>query len=387
MTYKLLFRSGGAPSLLGLLLLATTGCTAIGPSRQQVNRVSTQSSLTGVQIVDLDDSVARRLQGIAQPGFADIFGDAAAPVSIVRPGDVLQISIWEAPPSVLFGVQPQSTSAETSRSTSLPEFLVEPSGTISVPFAGTVTVAGRSLVEIERDITSRLRGKAHLPQVAVRLLRNQSANVTVVGEVTSSTRMPLTPKGEHLLDALAAGGGTRQPVSKTTIQLSRDGRVVAMPLEAIIRDPRQNIALKSGDVITAIFQPYSFTVLGATGKNEELNFEATGLTMAQAMGRVGGLQDGRADAKGVFLFRWEDPTAIPDRTEGVAPGPDGRIPVIYRVDMKNPTTYFAMQHFGMRDKDVIYVSNSPVAEFQRVVGLIASAVFPVLTVTNSVNTN
>lgn len=61
--------------------------------------------------------------------------------------------------------------------------------------------------------------------------------------------------------------------------------------------------------------------------------------------------------------------------------------MIYRVDMRNPATYFAMQHFGMRDKDVIYVSNSPVAEFQRVVGLIASAVFPVLTVTNSVNAN
>ncbi|HUD93072.1 polysaccharide biosynthesis/export family protein, partial [Sphingobium sp.] len=258
---------------------------------------------------------------------------------------------------------------------------------ISVPFAGLVPVAGHRLDEIERDITARLRGKAHLPQVAVRLLRNQSANVAVVGEVAESTRMPLTPKGERVLDAIAAAGGTKAPSDKVTIQVSRGGQVYAMPMSAVIRDPSQNVVLQQGDVVTALFQPYSFTALGASGKNEEVNFEATGITLAQAMGRVGGLQDGRADAKGVFLFRWEDPALVPNHGADVAPGPDGRIPVIYRVDLKDPATYFAMQQFAVHNKDVLYVSNNPVAEVQRIIGLFASTVLPLVAIDNAVSTN
>lgn len=86
--------------------------------------------------------------------------------------------------------------------------------------------------------------------------------MTVLGEVVSNRRMPLTPRGERLLDALAAASGPRQPVGKTTIQLARSGRTASMPLDTIIRDPAQNIVLRPGDVVTALFQPYSFTALG-----------------------------------------------------------------------------------------------------------------------------
>ncbi|WP_410038589.1 polysaccharide biosynthesis/export family protein, partial [Listeria monocytogenes] len=143
---------------------------------------------------------------------------------------------------------PTGMSVQTSGVTALPEFLVGPSGRISIPFAGLVQAAGRTLPQIEQDIITRLRGKAHLPQVAVRLLRNLSANVSVVGEVANSTRMPLTPKGETILDAIAAAGGTKQQSDKMTIQVSRGGQVYSMPFSAVINDPRQNIVLKTGDV-------------------------------------------------------------------------------------------------------------------------------------------
>lgn len=220
---------------------------------------------------------------------------------------MLEVSIWEAPPATLFGssgVNPRLGSG-TSRVTSFPEQMVTAGGTINVPFAGTVTAAERSPQQIEAEIVKRLAGKANQPQVMVRVTRNATSNVTVVGEVTQSVRMPLTAKGERLLDALASTGGMRQPVGKITIQLSRGGKVESMPLDAIIQDPKQNILLQPGDVLTALFQPNSFTALGASNKNEEINFEAQGITLAQALGRIGGLQDSRADAMGVFVFRFE----------------------------------------------------------------------------------
>ena len=382
-------RIGARLPRLGLMaaLLATAACTSVGPSTQRVAKAgeSRSTSVQGIQVVHLDERMVLERPHVAKPDFATGLGYSQAVGETVGAGDVLTVNIWEAPPAVLFSSNPTLSSVDTSRATMLPEFIVGESGQISVPFAGMVPVTGRTLSEIERDITQRLRGKAHLPQVAVRLLRNQSANVSIVGEVNQSTRMPLTPKGERILDAIAAGGGTKAPAEKTALQISRDGQVYLMPMSAVIGDPRQNVVLRAGDIVTALYQPYSFTALGSAGKSQELNFEATGITLAQAMGRIGGLQDGRADAKGVFLFRWEDPALVPDRRGDVTPGPDGRIPVIYRVDMRDPGTYFVMQKFLVQDKDVLYISTNPVAEAQRVFSLFASTVLPLVAIDNAIN--
>jgi polysaccharide export outer membrane protein len=119
--------------------------------------------------------------------------------------------------------------------------------------------------------------------------------------------------------------------------------------------------------------------MGATGKNDEIHFEGVGLTLAQALGRIGGLQDMRADPRGVFLFRWEKPELLGSLAQGVPPNRDGLVPVIYQADLKQPQTYFAAQHFRMRDGDVIYVSNSRVAELQRFLNLLSSSILPIAT--------
>jgi polysaccharide export outer membrane protein len=144
-----------------------------------------------------------------------------------------------------------------------------------------------------------------------------------------------------------------------------------MPLAAIIERDENNITLAKDDVVTALFQPYSFTVLGAAGRNDEIRFEAFGITLSQAIGRIGGLQDGRANPRGVFLFRWRD------RSDPA----NLRDPVIYNFDFKDPAVYFLAQQFRMEDGDIIYITNSPVAELQRFVGILSQAILPAATVT------
>lgn len=386
--------SAGKVTLAVALALATAGCGSglvgqAGPSSGSIAKAADSAALAGIRVVDLDRTAAEQLLAQDAPAsFARDLGGASPVGTVVQPGDVLEVSIWEAPPAALFGgsgmTAVRSEGLQLSTTSTLPELLVGLNGTIFVPFAGTVSVANRTPQQIEAEITRRLSAKAHLPQVIVRIARNASANVTVVGEVANSSRMPLTPKGERLLDALAHAGGTRQPSAKMTVQVTRGENVVAMPLDAVIRDPAQNIVLSTGDVVTAIFQPYSFTVLGATGKNEEVPFESTGISLAQALGRFGGLQDQRANAKGVFVFRWERPA-----TPAAAPaGPvdaQGRVPVIYRVNLRDPATFFLAQNFAMRNGDVVYVATAPIAEFQQFVNVVASTVLPLVAVKNSVN--
>lgn len=355
-----------------------------GPATDVVNdaqKSGTAVGTGGIRVVDVDNVVARRVTASQQKNlFSETFAAVTATDHLVGPGDMLEVSIWEAPPASLFGASPLEprTGASTARVTTFPDQMVNTSGRINIPFAGALTAAGRTSDQIETDIVQRLKGKANQPQVLVRVMKNASSNVTVVGEFSNSTNVQLTPKGERLLDAVAAAGGVRQPVGKMTVQLTRGNRVQSLPLSTIIQDPRQNIVLQAGDVVTALNKPLSFVVLGATGKNEELDFEAQGITLAQALARAGGLQDSRADAQGVFVFRFEDPSALGTVADAdTLLTPEGKIPVIYKVDLKNPATFFVAQGFPIRDKDVMYVSNAPAAELQKFLSLIGSVIAPV----------
>ena len=378
-----------------LLFLATvpvaiTGCsTSVGPSRQAIEKAPAEASLHGMRVIEVTDNLARQVNVEELEGdFAANLGGATPIGTRVGVGDALEVTIWEAAPAALFGTtnigSRIGSQIETSRSNTLPVIEVGPSGTITIPFAGQVPAAGRTLRQIEQEIVARLSGRAHLPQAIVRIARNATLNVTVLGDVKSPQRVPLTPRGERLLDVIAQAGGTNQSLEKMTIQVTRGGVVQRMAARTVVQDPRQNIVLQSDDVVTAFYQPYSFTVLGAAGKNDEVRFEGVGLTLSQALGRIGGLQDDRADPRGVFLFRWERPELLGEMAAGLQPNAEGRVPVIYRADMKRPDTYFATQRFKMRDGDVMYVANSRLSDLQRFVNIVASSVLPVATVRNTV---
>ncbi len=373
------FRLTGPAVLLWLL----TGCSTYpawipssGPSTAQV---VDQDAAVPIPVIDISDAVAHRVLAAQKRSvFSEAFPGMVAQEYVVGPGDMIEVSVWEAPPATLFGttVLDPRAGAATTRVTTFPDQMVAADGTINVPFAGAVPAAKKSPRQIEAEIARRLTGKANQPQVLVRVTRNVTSNVTVVGELTQSIRMPLTAKGELLLDAVAAAGGVRQPVGKMTIQLSRGGQVLAMPLEAIIKDPKQNILLQPGDVVTALHQPWSFTALGAMGKNEEIYFETQGITLAQALGRMGGLQDIRADAQGMFVFRFEDPAAVDAGSKSLPLTPEGKAPVVYRVDLKDPHTFLVAQSFPVRNKDVIYIANAPAAELQKFLTLMSSVLAP-----------
>lgn len=371
-----------APGGLAMVAALLAGCQPFGPGRNDLLGAGQVPPgpvrpTAAIEVVHVGTDTATRFRAPpAPPAFAEVLTGARPIGTVVGVGDALEVSIWEAPPATLFGAGPTETRIAspiaTSRPTTLPELVVGPDGTITVPFAGQVPAAGRPLHDIELDITRRLRGRANAPQVLARLTRNATATVTVVGDVTQSARLPLTPRGERLLDALAQAGGVKAPVNLTTIQVTRGGRSYRMALSDIIERGENNIVLAKDDVVTALFQPYSFTVLGAAGRNDEIRFEAMGITLSQALGRIGGLQDGRANPRGVFIFRWEPATT---------PGDPDR-PVIYSFDLKDPAVYFLVTQFRMQDRDLLYITNSPVAELQRFVGIVSQTILPAATVAN-----
>jgi polysaccharide export outer membrane protein len=366
---------------LSVLSACTHMIPMAGPTARQVEAQQGGAQASPAQIVEIDAGIAQRLAlERRQSLFSETLGQEPAR-PLIGSGDVLEISLWEAPPATLFGgggADPRAPAG--ARAVSLPEQAVDRDGFVSFPFAGRIQARGRSPQDVEAEIVRRLSGKANQPEVMVRVVRPSSAMVTVVGEVVNSTRVPLTASGERLLDALAAAGGVRQPVSKTMLQVTRGQQLQRLPLDLVIQDPSQNVPLHPGDVVTALFQTGSFTALGATGRNEEIAFEANGISLAQALARAGGVLDNRGDARGLFLFRFEREGALDWPRKPVETTPDGRVPVIYRLDLGDPSSFFVMQRFPMRDRDVLYVSNAPAADLQKFLNLVFSVVYPITTI-------
>jgi polysaccharide biosynthesis/export protein len=385
--------------ILCLVALGLSACGSLpqsGPTTKAFASDQFNSDGRIQQITVTPEVIQVLAQNRTDEGFASNLPRSGATSSNSEPllgvGDALEISIWEAPPATLFaGAETASRGSTTNgaRSITLPEQTIGADGMVRVPFAGDVPALGRIPSLIAADVVNRLRGKAHQPQVLVRLIKSTSALVTVVGEVNNSARIPLSARGERLLDAIAAVGGSKQPIHKTTLQMTRGTTTVAMPMERVIREPQQNILLQAGDIITAIFQPFSFTALGATTQNAEVNFEAQGITLAQAVSRVGGLQDARADAKGVFIFRMESNDAVNklNKKDGISaslPGAQAKIPVIYQIDLKKPESFFLAQNFAVENKDLLYISNAPAADWQKFANLIYTIALPAVNTANAI---
>lgn len=386
-----------------LLLVGTAsalgGCALprSGPTTSRIERAGSPKgvALPDIRVIDITPTTIQAVAALhPRSSFLEELGEGMAYGTVIGIGDTLDVSIWEAPPSVLFGAvsggglatgASDVGSGLATRSPGIPEQVVDTSGQISVPFVGRVQAAGRIPTQIAAEIERRLRGKAHAPQVVVRRIANATANVTIVGDVVSSRRVALSPTGERLLDALALAGGTKEPIGKVTLQVTRGQQVVSMPLESVIRDPSQNVRLAPNDVLTLLYMPYSFTALGAVGKNADIAFESTGMTLAQALGRIGGLDDQRSNPKGVFIFRMEHVT--PSETGGVVSTPSGAAnmrPVIYRIDLRDPSSLFIAQRFEIQNRDVLYVSNAPSTDLQKFLTLLSQAAFSLTGIGNAV---
>ncbi|MGH6924347.1 MAG: polysaccharide biosynthesis/export family protein, partial [Propylenella sp.] len=180
---------------------------------------------------------------------------------------------------------------------------------------------------------------------------------------------------------IATVGGSRAADYDSFVRLTRGGASATVSLARIVRDPGQNIYVRPDDLIYVYTDPQIYTAFGATARNASFSFDTDRLTLAEAVGRAGGLLDSRADPRGVFVFRYEDPEmyrliggALPGGGKKAPPPEVAGIPVVYVLDMKDPVGLFSAQRFLMRDNDVLYVSNAGAADLQKAIGIVAGSV-------------
>ena len=356
----------------GVLLLLAGGCEGLpraGPSTSDIVEGARPARTGGTRfaLVDVDANTVAVMDRWSAVSLQGSFGrQRPAATQQIGVGDSVQVMIWEAAAGGLFSAPANDRLSPGSRSAAIPEQAVGPDGAITVPYAGRVRVVGRTPEQVETEIVSALNDKAIEPQALVTVTRNVANTVTVIGEVTSGARVPLTTRGDRVLDVVATAGGIRTPAHETFITLLRDGRSVRIPMQAILKDPAENVFVRAGDVVSVAREQQTFTAVGATGGNALVHFDAIGITLDQAIARAGGLNDSRADPTGVFVIRYEQPAeydqlGLPRPTAGSM----GEVPVIYRINMRDPNGFFLARRFPIQNKDILYVSNASTLEIQK----------------------
>ncbi|CTQ53979.1 polysaccharide export protein Wza [Roseibium album] len=360
--------------ILSVLVAAGTlfGCAALpgdGPAAINITSqdVETSAETGDYTVVTVNPSNIDKIKSYRPLSFANQFkgvGRGGSP-TLLGVGDTLVVTIWEAAPDGLF-------SSGDGGSSQIPS-VVDESGFIFIPYAGRVRAAGLSVEGLRQSIQKKLIGKAVEPQVLVSLKDKLSTTAVVVGDVAKPGVYPLPLRSTRLLDLVAQAGGSREATYETVVTLKRGSRSGTTRLEDLIDFPENNVLISPSDNILLSHRPRTFSAFGAVKSNQLVPFKTKSVTMAEALATVGGLRDERADANGVFLFRYEDAALVralrPELSEKISG--NRAVPLVYKLSLRDPKGFFLSQYMEMRDKDILYVSNHPTAELGKFLQIIA----------------
>ena len=369
-----------------LLILATpcflVACSTLpedGPSARRVIANAKPEKKPSYALVDVDYRVTQVISANPITPLASLRqASSTGPNDLIAVGDSLAVSIFQpgaGPMSLGAQATPARSRARSSSATqNLPRIVVDDSGAITVPFGGAVSVINLTPRQAGDAIRRALRGKMADPQVMVSSISSPRNSVIVIGEVRQPGRFQLVANSDRLLDALASAGGPTKAARDLTVTIVRGDQSATISLATLLDDPAENIRLGPRDQIRVTPSPRKIDVFGAVGKGSEIPIEDDTLSLAGALARIGGLNGNLADAKSVLVFRFERPEVAKALGIGfpATPGLKG-VPVIYRVNLRDPAGYFVAGKFEVVANDLVYVPTADVAELQKFLLIVNSA--------------
>jgi polysaccharide export outer membrane protein len=195
------------------------------------------------------------------------------------------------------------------------------------------------------------------------MVEQKTSMISVLGEGRAA-RIPATAAPERMLDVIsraglvAVGGSTGAAGAETWVILERSGKRAIAPFGALIYEPVNNVYVHPNDTIYLYREPQTFLSFGAVGAQQQIPFGSWRLSLAEAISKSGGLVDTQADPASVFLYRGEARDVAQAMGIDVSPYEGPVIPVIYTINLRDPAGLFLASSFEMRNKDILYASNS-----------------------------
>ncbi|WP_428988796.1 polysaccharide biosynthesis/export family protein [Methylocapsa aurea] len=353
---------------------------AAGPTSMDVRGGQTDAESLSYAIVKITPEAVDILEK-ETPRLSTAFGDRRPPKDIVfGVGDIISVTIFEAGAGGLF--VPAEAGVRPGNFVTLPNQTIDNLGNITIPYAPPIVAKGRTAPEVQRAIVDALKKRAIEPQAVVSLVEARTSLISVLGDVNMPARFPANASGEHILDAITRAQGPKSQGFDSWVMLERGGRRATVPFGALVYEPANNIYVHPNDTLYLYREPQTFVAFGAAGRQGQLPFDAWRISLAEAVGKAGGLNDDRADPAAVFLYRGETRNVAERLGVDCSTFPGAIVPIVYVVNFRDPAGYFLATKFVMRNKDVIYVSNSFAVESAKAMSyfrlLVATANDPIV---------
>lgn len=278
----------------------------------------------------------------------------------ISPYDVLRITVWDHPELT----NPSGGSAVDSTGGNI----VRNDGTIFYPYAGVVSVAGKTVEDIRIELTARLKDYIENPQLDVKVLTFRGQKVYVTGEVLHPQVVAIKDAPMTVLEAIQLAGGEKETSDLQHVRLvSANGTVEYIDILAFMRDgdTSQNRLVKDGDTIHVPDNYYNKVfVTGEVSRPASIPLVKGSLTLAEALSEAGGLNMKTSNPEKVFVIRVEEATDSGEYPKGV----------IYHLDASSPDAYLLADQFHLKARDVIFVSTAEVVRWGRVMDNLATTI-------------
>jgi polysaccharide export outer membrane protein len=279
---------------------------------------------------------------------------------LIGPGDILQVVVWDHPELTI--------PAGSFRDAESSGQQVGEDGYLFYPYVGMVKAEGMNIAALRDVLTDRLSRYIQNPQLDVRVVAYRSKRVYVVGEVADPGILPLNDLPMTIADAISLSGGLTPDAFKSGVNVSRNGKVYEIDLKALYdyADSTQNLMLRHGDIVNVLDRSQQKVFLmgevRSPGSVEIINGE---LTLAAAIGEVGGFNQNTANPSAIYVIR----------------GSTSDDPQIFHLDAEFATGMLLAERFDMQAQDVVFVDTAGISQWNRVI----TQLLPSLTVVGTVN--
>lgn len=278
---------------------------------------------------------------------------------LIAPGDSVQLTIWDAEESSIFGA---------TGTTPLPLTTVAADGRIFVPYIGDLRVAGMAPTTARQRIEEELIRTVPSAQVQLSVEPGQANTANLISGVGASGLYPLANRNVKILDLVSQAGGVSPDLISPQVRLVRGGQTYGVAFDRLLRDPTANITVRGGDRIYVEGDERQFITLGATGAQSVFEFPETELSALEAMSLIGGVNASTANPQRILILREYDPLAVKD---GISGPPQERI--IFTIDLTSADGLFSAGNFMLEGDDLIYGTESAIGPALALLGLTNTA--------------
>lgn len=260
-------------------------------------------------------------------------------------GDVLSIVVWDHPElTAPFGsfnnVEDQGN-------------VVREDGSIFYPFVGKVEVAGKTARDIQEELAVKLAAFIESPQLDVRVVTYRSQRFYITGMVSRPGTFSVSDVPVRVVEAIGLAGGLLPEADLYDVSLSRSERTFNIPLYDILYEGNLsgNALLQDGDVLhIAPNELRRVFVMGEVVRPLTLPMTNRKMSLTQALGEAGGVQETRANGRGVYVIRNSEYNDIID---------------VYQLDISQAWALALGDEFILQPRDIVYVSAAPITRWNR----------------------